>query len=80
MIKLDDLFLASYGQNDEGNINDPLGLVLLWSLSLKTRPEFYCFCQVIYTFLFSKIFYVTVTCDFCLFLSIFSQFNYWWSI
>lgn len=45
-LQLDDLFLASYGHNEEGNINDPLGLVLLWSLSLKARPEFYCFCQV----------------------------------
>ncbi|EAR83965.3 cytoplasmic dynein intermediate chain (macronuclear) [Tetrahymena thermophila SB210] len=40
-----DLVLASYSQNEQGNINDPVGLVALWSLSLKTRPEFYCFSQ-----------------------------------
>ncbi|EGR27431.1 hypothetical protein IMG5_196130 [Ichthyophthirius multifiliis] len=40
-----DLLLASYSQNEQGNINDPVGLVALWSLGLKSRPEFYCFCQ-----------------------------------
>ena len=45
--QIPDLLLASYSQNSEGNPNDPQGVVLLWSMSLKTRPEFYCYCQVI---------------------------------
>ncbi|CAK75520.1 unnamed protein product (macronuclear) [Paramecium tetraurelia] len=36
-------FLASYSQNEEGSITDQVGVVLLWSLQLKSRPEFYCF-------------------------------------
>lgn len=35
-----DLLLASYSQNEEGTINDPVSLIMLWSLSLKTRPEY----------------------------------------
>ena len=42
--KNDELFLAAYNEDEYGNINDPIGEVLLWSLSLKTRPEFNCFC------------------------------------
>ena len=37
-------FLKAYNENEQANINDPIGEVLLWSLSLKTRPEFNCFC------------------------------------
>lgn len=40
-----ELCLASYSQSFEGNPNDPQGVVLLWSLSLRSRPEFTCFCQ-----------------------------------
>ncbi len=43
--KIPDLLLASYSQNEEGNINDPVGVVLLWSLSLKSRPEYHLYCQ-----------------------------------
>ncbi|KRX01996.1 WD40-repeat-containing domain [Pseudocohnilembus persalinus] len=40
-----DVFLASYSQNEEGTINDPVGVVLVWSAGLKSRPEFHCICQ-----------------------------------
>mmetsp|Transcript_78175 Transcript_78175/g.117632 ORF Transcript_78175/g.117632 Transcript_78175/m.117632 type:complete len:86 (+) Transcript_78175:48-305(+) len=40
-----EVFLAGYSQNENGSINDPIGVVLLWSLNLRSRPEFYCFCQ-----------------------------------
>lgn len=43
--QISDLFLASYSKNEEGNIKDHVGVVLLWSAQLKSRPEFYCFCQ-----------------------------------
>lgn len=43
--QIPELFLTSYSQNDEGSIKDHVGVILLWSLSLKSRPEFYCFCQ-----------------------------------
>lgn len=43
--QISDLFLTSYSQNEEGNIKDHKGVVLVWNPSLKTRPEFYCFCQ-----------------------------------
>ncbi|KAM3143896.1 hypothetical protein pb186bvf_003947 [Paramecium bursaria] len=35
--------LASYSQNEEGSISDQVGVALIWSLQLKSRPEFYCF-------------------------------------
>ncbi|CAD8153116.1 unnamed protein product [Paramecium octaurelia] len=40
---LPNTFLAAYSQNEEGSITDQVGVVLLWSLQLKSRPEFYCF-------------------------------------
>jgi dynein intermediate chain len=43
--QIPELVLASYSQNEEGNIKDHVGVLLLWSLSLRTRPEFHCFCQ-----------------------------------
>jgi len=36
--QINELFLASYSQNDEGSIKDHVGLVLLWNPTLKTRP------------------------------------------
>jgi dynein intermediate chain len=44
-----DLLLAAYSQNFESNPNDSQGVVLLWSLSLRSRPEFYCYCQSVVT-------------------------------
>jgi dynein intermediate chain, cytosolic len=43
--QINELFLASYSQNEEGSIKDHVGLVLLWNPALKTRAEFYCFSQ-----------------------------------
>jgi len=40
-----ELFLASYSQSFEGNVNDPQGVLLVWSLSLRSRPEFTCSSQ-----------------------------------
>jgi len=40
-----ELFLSSYSQSFEGNPNEPQGVLLLWSLSLRSRPEFTCYCQ-----------------------------------
>ena len=40
-----ELFLTSYSQNDEGSIKDHVGVILTWSVALRSRPEFYCFCQ-----------------------------------
>ena len=36
--QISDLFLASYSQNEEGNIKDHVGVVLVWTPSLKNRP------------------------------------------
>lgn len=35
--QINELFLASYSQNEEGSIKDHVGLVLLWNPTLKTR-------------------------------------------
>jgi len=43
--QINELFLASYSQNEEGSIKDHVGVVLLWNPTLKNRAEFYCFCQ-----------------------------------
>ena len=43
--QLNELFLASYSQNEEGSIKDHVGVVLLWNPALKNRAEFCCFCQ-----------------------------------
>jgi dynein intermediate chain len=43
--QINELFLASYSQNEEGSIKDHVGVILLWNPSLKNRAEFYCFCQ-----------------------------------
>ncbi|CAM6006167.1 unnamed protein product [Sphagnum balticum] len=43
--QISELFLASYGQNEEGSIKDHVGVCLLWNPILKNRAEFYCFCQ-----------------------------------
>lgn len=43
--QIPDLFLTSYSQNEHGNIKDHVGVVLVWTPNLRTRPEFYCFCQ-----------------------------------
>eukprot|EP01015_Nassula_variabilis_P035998 TRINITY_DN917_c0_g1_i9.p1 TRINITY_DN917_c0_g1~~TRINITY_DN917_c0_g1_i9.p1 ORF type:complete len:588 (-),score=106.49 TRINITY_DN917_c0_g1_i9:44-1807(-) len=43
--RIHELLLAAYSQKEEGNINDPVGVVLLWSLSLKSRPEYHLYCQ-----------------------------------
>ena len=40
---IDNLVLASYSENPLGNIDDPVGVALLWSLTLKSRPEFHLF-------------------------------------
>ena len=42
---LPELILASYSQNLDGNPNDPQGVALLWSMALRSRPEFSLFCQ-----------------------------------
>jgi dynein intermediate chain len=42
---MNDALLASYGQNEEGGIHDHVGVILVWSMELRNRPEFYCFCQ-----------------------------------
>lgn len=42
---LPDTFLTAYSQNEEGSINEQVGVVLIWSTQLKNRPEFYCFSQ-----------------------------------
>ena len=43
--QINELFLASYSQNEEGSIKDHVGLILLWNPALKNRAEFYCFGQ-----------------------------------
>jgi len=40
-----ELFLASYSQSFEGNVNDLQGVLLVWSSSLRSRPEFTCYSQ-----------------------------------
>jgi dynein intermediate chain len=45
MSKSPELFLASYSQSFEASSNDSQGVVLVWSSTLKTRPEFSFFCQ-----------------------------------
>lgn len=37
------LILASYSENPMGNIDDPIGVALCWSPTLKSKPEYYCF-------------------------------------
>lgn len=43
--KFPELMLAGYSKSDEANINDPHGLVLLWSLGLRKKPEYQFTCQ-----------------------------------
>eukprot|EP00742_Colponemidia_sp_Colp-10_P005038 GILJ01005383.1.p1 GENE.GILJ01005383.1~~GILJ01005383.1.p1 ORF type:complete len:644 (-),score=93.54 GILJ01005383.1:168-2021(-) len=40
-----ELLLASYSAKDDAAVTDPDGLVLLWSLSMRQRPEFVFTCQ-----------------------------------
>lgn len=40
-----EILLAGYSKSEESNINDPHGLVLLWSLALRKKPEFQFTCQ-----------------------------------
>lgn len=35
--QINELFLASYSQNEEGSIKDHVGVILLWNPSLKNR-------------------------------------------
>lgn len=37
--------LAGYSKSEEAGINDPNGLVLLWSLAMRKKPEFTFSCQ-----------------------------------
>lgn len=37
------LILASYSENPLGNIDDPIGVALCWSPTLRSKPEYYCF-------------------------------------
>lgn len=43
--KFPEILLAGYSKSDESNINDPHGLVLLWSLALRKKPEYQFTCQ-----------------------------------
>ena len=36
--QLNELFLTSYSQNEEGSIKDHVGVILTWSLALRSRP------------------------------------------
>ena len=36
--QISELFLASYSQNEQGSIKDHVGVVLVWTPNLKTRP------------------------------------------
>ena len=40
-----EILLAGYSKSEESNVNDPHGLVLLWSLALRKKPEFQFTCQ-----------------------------------
>jgi dynein intermediate chain len=35
-----ELLLAGYSKSEEGNLSDPHGLIALWSLGLRKKPEF----------------------------------------
>jgi len=37
--------LAGYSKSEEAGVNDPNGLVLLWSLAMRKKPEFTFTCQ-----------------------------------
>jgi len=37
--------LAGYSKSEEAGINDPNGLILLWSLAMRKKPEFTFTCQ-----------------------------------
>lgn len=43
--KFPEILLAGYSKSDESNINDPHGLVLIWSLALRKKPEYQFTCQ-----------------------------------
>lgn len=40
-----EILLTGYSKSEESNINDPHGLVLLWSLAMRKKPEFQFTCQ-----------------------------------
>mmetsp|Transcript_29389 Transcript_29389/g.30499 ORF Transcript_29389/g.30499 Transcript_29389/m.30499 type:complete len:641 (-) Transcript_29389:9-1931(-) len=43
--KYPEIMLAGYSKSDESNVNDPHGLVLIWSLALRKKPEYQFTCQ-----------------------------------
>jgi dynein intermediate chain len=43
--KFPEILLAGYSKSDESNVNDPHGLVMLWSLALRKKPEYQFTCQ-----------------------------------
>lgn len=43
--KFPEILLAGYSKSDESNVNDPHGLVMLWSLALRKKPEYTFTCQ-----------------------------------
>lgn len=40
-----EILLAGYSKSEESNVNDPHGLLLIWSLALRKKPEFQFVCQ-----------------------------------
>lgn len=43
--KFPELLLAGYSKSDESMVNDPHGLVVLWSLAMRKKPEYTFTCQ-----------------------------------
>jgi WD40 repeat protein len=43
--KFPEILLAGYSKSDEANVNDPHGLVLLWSMAIRKKPEYQFTCQ-----------------------------------
>lgn len=43
--KFPEILLAGYSKSDESNINDPNGLLCIWSLALRKKPEYVFTCQ-----------------------------------
>ena len=43
--KFPEILLAGYSKSDESSFNDPHGLVLLWSLAIRKKPEYQFTCQ-----------------------------------
>ena len=43
-IKHSELLLSAYSKSEESNTNDPNGLIMLWSMALRKKPEFVFTC------------------------------------